>query len=326
MKSILVTGGTGFIGSNLAIRLCQIGYAVRILRRASSDLRAIGNADVEHCIGDITDPGSLRKALHGCDTVFHTAALVSFWRKTYEQQYRVNVLGTRNVVEACLAEGVETLVHTSSIAALGSVPEGTLGTELTAYNGSRTAGYKFSKFAAEREVLAGVASGLRTVIVNPTVVMGERDIHLHGGQLVVDMKRGRIPFYVKGGMNVAYVGDVVEGQIQAALKGRTGERYILGGENLTHKDIFRRTAMIVGARPPFAKLPIPLLKGAAAGVESFTTLLDIRPLVTRDLVAGAGRHNWFSVEKAQQELGYRITPFDEVIRRTYGWYKQNGFL
>ncbi|HET6271589.1 MAG TPA: SDR family oxidoreductase [Bacteroidota bacterium] len=326
MKNILVTGGTGFIGSNLAIHLTELGYSVRILRRKNSDLRAIQDADVEHRIGNVTDPESLASAMRECDTVFHTAAIVSFWRKMYNLQQQVNVVGTRNVVNACLASGIETLVHTSSVAAIGFTPEGTLASEDTPYNWGGTTGYKYSKFVAEQEVQAGVAKGLRAVIVNPTVVVGERDIHFHGGQLVVDIKRGRVPFFIKGGMNVVYVGDVVKGEIQAALKGRTGERYILGGENLTHKDIFQRTAAIVGGRAPITELPIPILKGAAAAVELVATLINRRPWLTRDLVAGAGRRNWFTTEKAIHELGHTATSFDATIRMAHEWYRDNGFL
>ena len=326
MKNVLVTGGTGFIGSNLSTKLLELGCNVYILRRPNSDLRAIKEIDVEHRIGDILDVESLRRAMHGCDTVFHTAAVVTFSRKKRRMQHEVNVVGTRNVVEACLFTGIERLIHTSSIAAIGHPQPGDLATEGTPFNWEQPAGYKQSKHLAEKEVLAGVAKGLNAIIVNPSVVIGERDIHLHGGQLIKEVKKGRVPFYIEGGMNVVYVGDIVNGHILAAQKGRIGERYILSGHNMTHRDIFRRVAEIVGGRPPFAGLPIPLLKLGARVIETASNMIGVEPLVSPGLVAGAGLYNWYSSEKARTELGYTVSSFDHTILAAYRWYRENGFF
>jgi dihydroflavonol-4-reductase len=326
MKKVLVTGGTGFIGSNLSEILLELGYNVRIVRRADSDLRAITGINVEHCIGDVRDPKSLRKAMRGCDTVFHAAAIVTFANRKKEEQYEVNVIGTRNVVEACLSSGIKRLIFTSSIAALGHPEQGELATEQTAFNRGMKSGYKLSKHLAEKEVLAGVELGLDAVIVNPSVVIGERDIHMHGGQLLKTAKRGLLPFYIAGGMNIAYVGDVVRGHISAALKGRKGQRYILGGHNMTHKDIFRRVAQLVGGRPPSAKLPVTLLRLGARATEMGCNMIGVEPLISSDLVAEAGMFNWFSCEKAERELGYTITSFDETVLAAYKWYTEHGFF
>jgi len=326
MKNVLVTGGTGFIGSNLSKKLLEQGYNVRIVRRAHADLRAISGIDVEHFLGDVRDLESLRKAMRGRDTVFHAAAIVTFASRKKEEQYEVNVLGTRNVVEACLSSGIERLVLTSSIAALGHPGKGEFATEQTAYNRGMKSGYKLSKHLAEKEVLAGVGMGLDAVIVNPSVVIGERDIHMHGGQLLTAAKKGLLPFYLDGGMNVVYVGDVVRGHISAALEGRKGERYILGGHNMTHKDIFRRVAQLVGGRPPFARLPAPLLRFAARVTEVGCTIIGVAPLISSDLVAEAGLYNWFSSEKAQRELGYAVTPFDEAVLAACKWYEDHGYF
>ena len=326
MKNVLVTGGTGFVGANLAKKLFERNCNVRILRRENSDLRAIQGIEVEHCIGDVRDVDSLKRAMNGCDTVFHTAAVVTFERKKADEQRDVNVGGTRNVATMCLTCGVETLVHTSSIAALGSLPGGELATEETPFNWERKWGYKFSKHMAEQEVLAGIERGLRAVIVNPSVIIGERDIHFHGGDLIRRVRKWQVPFYIEGGMNIAYVGDVANGHIAAAEQGRTGERYILGGENLTHKEIFQRTARIVGGFPPPAKLPHAFLRFGAKAIETMSRIVGIEPLLTSDLVAGAGKLNWYSSEKAKRELGYSITPFDETIRRAFIWYKENNMV
>jgi dihydroflavonol-4-reductase len=326
MKNVLVTGGTGFVGSNLSAKLVERGYHVRILRRENSDMRAIEGIGVDHCIGDVRDVESLKRAIRDCDTVFHTAALVTFEKAKAELQREVNVIGTRNVVEACLTCGVKRLVHTSSIAAIGYAPNGQLATEETPFNWERTWGYKYSKYMAEEEVLACTRRGLEAVIVNPSVIVGERDIHFHGGDIIRRVKKWQVPLYIEGGINVVYVGDVVNGQIAAAEKGRSGERYILGGENLTHKEVFRRTARIVGGLSPIAKLPVSLLRVAAEIIEHGSRLLTIEPIITSNIVAGAGKFNWFSIEKAKQELGYTITAFDESIYRAYCWYVQHGFL
>lgn len=326
MRNILVTGGTGCVGSNLAEELVRRGYDVRILRRVDSDLRALEDIPVTHHLGDIRDRDSLVRAMEGCDTVFHTAGLVSFRRDLAALQHEINVLGTRNVVEACLVSGVTRLVHTSSVAAIGYASDREPATEETPYNWGTRSGYRYTKFLAEQEIRNGIVRGLDAVIVNPAVIIGERDIRFHGGQILRDVRKGRVPFYIKGGMNVVYVGDVVRGEIQAALAGSVGERYILAGENLTHKEVFEKTAKVVGGRAPFAELPLPLLHLGAKAIERVSALLHIEPLITPDLVAGAGRHNWFSCEKAKRALGYQTTPFERAVEATYAWYVQHGFL
>ncbi len=327
MKNVLVTGGTGFIGSNLALALLKEGCRVRILRRANSDLRAIGNADVEHCIGDILDPASIRRALKGCDTVFHTAAIISYWRKERPEMMEVNVTGTRNMVNACIEAGVEKFVHTSSVAAIGFRTDGKPADEDNAFNWDEyDVGYRISKHLAEQEVFRGVKLGLPAVLVNPSVVIGQRDIHVHGGQIIRDVARKRIFYYTSGGMNVVYVDDVVRAHLQAARQGRIGERYILGGENLALREIFYTVAMIAGGIKPLFKLPSVAAKTLAATVEAIGNILNVKPWVTRELLAGIGMQTLFTSEKAQRELGYRTTPFREALQKTFEWYRENGYL
>jgi len=326
MHTVLVTGGTGFIGSNLCERLRTRGCRVRILRRQGSDLRAIAGIDVEHRIGDILDPASLCTAVAGCDTVFHAAALVTFRKKKRAEQFEVNVRGTQNVVQACLSAGVGRLVHVSSIAAIGHSEDGSPATEETPYNWGATSAYRHTKHLGEEEVQTGIAQGLSAVIVNPSVVLGERDIRFHGGEIIRLVRKGMIPLYVDGGINVARVGDVVEGMIAAAEWGKAGERYILGGENLTYKEVFVRAARLVGGRAPFARLPSPLLRISARVVERVFEMVGADPPLTEEMVEGTTRYNWYSSEKAVRYLGYRITPFDEAVLAAYRWYKDNGLL
>ena len=327
MKNILITGGTGFIGSNLSAALVERGYSVRLFRRPSSDLTAIGDLDVEQVLGDLRDPDSLRKAVKGCDTVFHVGALVSYWRRQREEMYAINIGGTRNVVEACIAAGVERLVHTSSIAAVGYSDTGAPADETNAFNwDSLDIGYRISKFRAEEEVQRGIGMGLPAVIVNPSVVIGERDIHFNGGQIIRDVHRKRLFYYIGGGTNIAYVGDVVRGHIQAALKGRIGERYILGGKNLTYKEMLSTTAEVVGGIGPLFRLPMWAAKGIASLSEGVARLTTTKPWIGRELVAGLHVRNWFSCEKARRELEYTVTPFRTAVQRTFDWYRANGLL
>jgi dihydroflavonol-4-reductase len=326
MRAALVTGGSGCVGSALAIRLHHLGVRVRVLIRPGSDIRMLEGIPVDAYTGDICDAGVLRKAMEGCDAVFHTAAFVSFARKAGEEQHRVNVLGTRAVVRACIDSGVRSLVHASSVTAIGTPPPREPADETLAADRSEARGYKLSKILAEDEVREGVTRGLNAVIVNPSVIIGERDTRFHGGQLIRDIRRGRIPFYVEGGMNIVYAGDVAEGMIAAASRGRAGERYILAGENLTHEEVFRRTAALIGGRPPFGRFPLSLLARLGRLVESVSGVLALEPPLTRDLAAIAGRYHWFTAAKAERELGFKATSFDRTIMAAYEWYTRNGYL
>ncbi|HEX9614988.1 MAG TPA: SDR family oxidoreductase [Bacteroidota bacterium] len=327
MRTVLVTGATGFLGSNLTAALVRQGLHVRILRRASSELRALESADVEHRVGDVLDKQSVLNAVRGCDTVFHAAALVSYWKRQRAQLFATNVDGTRNVVEACLELGVGKLVHTSSVAAIGFPSGKAPADESTVFNWEPyDVGYRISKHRAEQEVLRGVKLGLPAVIVNPSVIIGERDIHFNGGQIVRDVYRKRLFYYVQGGISVAYVGDIVHGHLMAARQGRSGERYILSGENLTHKQLLSVTAEVVGGLKPAVKLPMWFAKGLAAVSETIGNVSNTKPWIARELVAGLDLICWFSCEKAKRELGYSVTPFRTAVQRTFEWYKRNSLL
>jgi dihydroflavonol-4-reductase len=327
VKNVLITGGTGFLGSNLAAALLKEGCNVRILRRAGSSLSALGSLQVEHVIGDVRDIDCLRRATRGCDTVFHTAAIISYWRKERPLMHEVNVLGTRNVAQACLENGVRRLVHTSSTAAVGFPENGSLADETLRFNWEPyDVGYRNSKHHAEKEILRAVKQGLDAVMVNPTVIIGPRDIHFHGGQLIRDIHRKKIFYYVRGGMSVVYVDDVVRGHLLAERHGRTGERYILSGENLSHREIISTTASVVGGIEPLFRMPQGLVTAVTVAAESVAGILNRRPWVTRELLAGSSLNYHFSCRKAQEELGYAFTPFREAVERTFKWYVDQGLL
>ena len=327
MRTILVTGATGFLGSNLAAALVREGAYVRILRRTASDLRALEGIDVEHRIGDVRDLDSLGRAMRGCDTVFHAAALVSYWRRQRDELFATNIRGTANVVDACLRLGIEKLVHTSSVAAVGFESDGSLADESTAFNWRPyDVGYRISKFRAEEEVYRGVRLGLPAVIVNPSVIIGERDIRFNGGQIVRDVYKKRLFYYIRGGINIVYVGDVVRGHLMAARQGRIGERYILSGENLTHRQVIGVTAEIVNGLKPVAKLPMWFARGLALAAEAFGNVTRRKPWISRELIAGIDRICWFTHEKAGRELGYSVTPFRTAVRSTFEWYQRHSLL
>jgi dihydroflavonol-4-reductase len=259
--------------------------------------------------------------------VFHAAALVSYWKLQRAEMYDINIGGTINVVRACLKENVGKLVHTSSVAAVGYRKDGLPADESTPFNwDSYDVGYRISKFRAEQEVLKGVQAGLPAVIVNPSVIIGERDISFNGGQIVRDVFKKRIFYYIDGGISVVYVGDVVRGHLAAARIGRIGERYLLTGENLTHKQIIDTTVEVVGGWKPVFKLPFWGAKAIAAVSETVANLTGTKPWIGRELVAGLNLTCWFSCEKAVRELGHSVTPFRTAVERTFEWYRAHGML
>ncbi len=317
---ILVTGATGFVGSHLVKELLARGHSVRILRRTTSPLRMIEGLPVETIIGDVTERDSVQQAVKGCQVVFHVAGHISFWSGNNALQTKINVQGTRHVVEAALAAGtVERLIHTSSIAAIG-IPDG-IGDETLAYNWwPHHINYCNSKYLAEQEVQRGVKLGLNAVIVNPATIFGPGDLNLNAGAIVLQMKKGRIPFFIPGGCCTCDVADVVAGHIGAWEKGRTGERYILGGENLTWKEIMLQVAEVIGVKPPQRKIPTRLFSLMGHGSDIISHFTKKEPTLSRESTLMAQFLYYFSSEKAKRELGYRFIPFRESAKRTHDWY------
>lgn len=324
---ILVTGATGFVGSHVVRKLLADGHLVRVLRREASSTKALAGLSVESAIGDVTDRDSVFEAVEGCEAVFHAAGVVSYWRGLREIQRKVNVEGTRHVVEACLAHKVARLVHTSSIAAIGYAPEGRIGNEMLEYNWSPyRIHYNDTKHLAELEVHQGIQRGLDAVIVNPAVVFGPGDLNLNAGALVFQIARSKLPFYFPGGCTVCDVEDVARGHVLALEKGRTGERYILGGDHYTWKDLTTLIAQVVGVSPPRLQLPFWALSTIAQGFDLFSIIRTKEPPVTPEAIRAASVTAYSSSDKAIRDLGYQISNFREAIRKTYEWYVANGYL
>lgn len=318
----LITGGTGFLGANLAAYLLQQGWTVRILRRATSSLKAVEDLDVEHAIGDVLEPESLRAAMVGCDVVFHTAAISAYWRTPAAQILKVNVEGTANVLAAAQAMNIQRVVLTSSLAALGVPEPGTLLTEDHSFNlppGRFLYGY--SKAMAEAIARVFVEQGLEVVIVNPSVILGPRDIHQISGSLLLEMARGRVPALPPGGVNVVAVEDVVRGHVLALKQGRPGERYILGGENLTYRELADQIAEVIGVPAPRWVLPPRVVKGLAALARA-ARFLGVPLPIGGDQLWLSAHFIWCDGRKAEAELGYRPEiPVREAIRRAWEWYQ-----
>ena len=323
----LVTGATGFIGANLVEALTQRGWQVRALHRQSSSSKALAGLRYDSAIGDVTDPASLIAAMDGVDVVFHVAAVADYWRSDPDRLMRVNVQGTRNVLQAARDRRVRRVVFTSSCAALGRPPFGQALDERAQFNlRPEEFPYGYSKHLAEQVCGEFVRAGLDVVIVNPAVVFGPRDVNLISSSLIVELARRTIPFVPPGGVSVIDVADVCYGHIVAAERGRTGERYILTNENLTYRQIFGLIADVVGRPRPRATIPGAMLKLAAYPIGFMRNGLGWPLPVSDEQVRFAAETFWFDASKARRELGLTAQPIVETVRRTYAWYVENGYI
>jgi dihydroflavonol-4-reductase len=323
-----VTGGTGFIGGAVLRRLLEAGHEVRALVRPGADTRQLDGLPVERVHGDLRDHESLRSGVIGCDWVFHVAALYSYWGHRWDDFYQTNVEGTRRVLEAARDEGVERFVYTSSIATLGVNKDRTPATEDTPSRlADRIGPYQRSKFLAQEIALGFAREGLPVVIVNPSTPVGVGDHKpTPTGQIVVDFLNGRMFGYVDTGLNIVDVEDVATGHLLAVERGREGERYILGGENLTLKQVLDILSDVSG-RPP-VRLRIPHWVALAfAHVDVAMARLNPRrvPAATPEKVRLSRRYEYFDPGKAVRELGLPQTPAREALRKSVQWYRAHGY-
>ena len=332
MKPILVTGATGFIGWHVARQLLERGQRVRALVRdpagsakALAELEGI-DTGLEIARGDLRDENSLRSAVQGCGVVYHVAADYRLWARRPEEMYRSNVDGTRNLLAASRKAGVERCVYTSTVGCIG-MRSGELGSEDAPAGLEEMQGpYKRSKFLAEKIALEFAGEGYPVIIVNPTAPVGDHDFRpTPTGKIVVDFLRGAMPAYLDTGLNVVYVGDVAAGHLLACERGRTGERYILGGENLTLQQIFERLEALTGMPAP--KLRIPYAVAYAAGMAStgWAAVTGKEPRAPLDGVRMARKKMWVRHDKAARELGYSSRPAVEALRRAAEWFQANGY-
>jgi len=323
-----ITGGSGFVGSAVARELLRGGIGVRALVRKSSPRKNLDGLDIEIVEGDMRDAASMRQAAKGARYVFHVAADYRLWAPDPDEIIRVNIDGTRSVMEAARDVGAERIVYTSSVATLKLHEDGTPADESEPLKEHEAIGaYKKSKVAAERLVERMVGEGLPAVIVNPSTPVGPRDVKpTPTGRIIIEAAMGRMPAYVDTGLNVVHVDDVAAGHLAALRQGRIGERYILGGENMSLADLLGRIARSVGRSPPTIRIPRELIYPIAIGAEALARLTGKEPFVTLDGLRLAKYRMYFSSTKAERELGCRPRPSDEGIRDAIDWFRQAGML
>jgi dihydroflavonol-4-reductase len=328
-----VTGATGFLGSHVARALAEQGAQLRLLVRPTSDLRNIEDLNADRVQGDLRDPASIEMAIAGCEAVFHVAADYRLWVRDPEQMYRSNVEGTRSLLESARKQGVRRVVYTSSVATMGFASNGQangpLADEQSPVSLADMIGhYKRSKFMAEQAAFEAARAGLDVVVVNPTTPVGERDVKpTPTGRIVLDFLKRKFPAYVETGLNLVDATECARGHLQAFEKGKSGERYILGGENLTLKQILDRLAAITGLKSPTVKLPY-VFAFATGVVDEMVTgrLLRREPRATIDAVRMGSKMMFVSSAKAERELGWRTVPVDAALRRSVEWFRINGYV
>lgn len=325
MTAALVTGGTGFLGSNLALRLIERRWQVRILSRPGANHELLEGGPFEFVDGDVLNPESLPTAMHKIDVVFHAAGVVDYWRQGKDTMYAVNVVGTRNVMEAALKAGVERVVHTSSSAALGIHPNEYVDETFNFNVKPERFVYGHSKYLAEQIVMQAAQRGLPVVIVCPTTVIGPRDIRKVSSGMVVEVVKHCVPPLIPpGGINVVPICDVGQGHIEAALKGVVGERYLLGGENMTHRQLYQTIANVVGCGMKLKVMPrwqVTFLAGLTDMLQPQTN--GPVPL-TGDRLRLEAQTFYYDCSKARQSFNLPNTPLRVTIGRTYEWYESMG--
>ncbi|MBZ5724128.1 MAG: NAD-dependent epimerase/dehydratase family protein [Acidobacteriia bacterium] len=320
MKPALVTGASGFLGWHVARVLLERGYAVRALVRAGS---RVDSLDVELVTGDLRDVASVERATRGCGLVFHVAADYRLWARDPRELYRSNVEGTRHVLQAAKDAGVERVVYTSTVGAIG-IPHDGIGDETTPVALEDMAGdYKRSKFLAEQAALEFARAGLPVVIVNPTAPVGDHDVKpTPTGKMVADFLAGAMPAFIDTGLNVVDVRDVAQGHLLACERGRVGERYILGSENLTLAQILQKLAAITGRRAPTMRLPYAVAYCAGVCSTAWAGVTGVPPRVPLEAVRMARKKMWVTHEKARRELGFEPRPAEAALRRAVEWFSR----
>jgi len=325
---VFVTGATGFLGSHVARALSDQGANLRLLVRPTSNLKNLQGLNADTTVGDLRDAASLEKAMAGCDTVFHVAADYRLWVRDPQEMYRSNVEGTRALLEAAHRNGVRRVVYTSSVATIGFKSDGTAADEESPVSLADMIGhYKRSKLMAE-QVAMEAGRRMHVVTVNPTTPIGEQDVKpTPTGRIVVDFLKRKFPAYVETGLNLVDVRECARGHVAALEKGRAGERYILGGEDLTLKQILDKLGEITGLPSPKVKLPYFFAFMTGVVDEAITGMILRRePRATIDTVRMGKKKMFASSAKAERELGWKIVPVDGALRRAAEWFRANGYV
>ncbi len=328
MTLSLVTGATGFVGSAVALRLAAAGHALRVLVRPGSNRANLAGLDAEIVTGDLEDPASLAGAVAGCDAVFHVAADYRLWVPHPQVIYRTNVDGSAALVRAAAEAGAKRIVYCSSVAAIACHTDGTSSDEATPTTlGDMISHYKRSKFLAEQAVMEVARAGAPVVVVNPSSPMGPRDIRpTPTGRIVIEAGTGRMPAYVDTGLNVVHVDDVAEGHLLAYERGVLGERYILGGENMSLRDLIVAIGRAAGREIDPKRLPRRPLYPLAWGMELWGRISRTEPLMTSESLSMARKRMYFSSDKAKRLLGYAPRPASDAIADAVAWFRAHDYL
>ena len=326
---VFVTGATGFVGSHVARALAAQGAELRLLVRSSSRTENIDGLSADRVVGDLRAPQSLRPGMEGCELAFHVAADYRLWTRRPEEMYRTNVEGTRGLLQAAREAGVRRVVYTSSVATMGFRSDGQPVDEDAPVALAEMVGhYKRSKFMAEQVAREAARAGQDVVIVNPTTPVGEQDIRpTPTGRMVVDFLRRKFPAYVDTVLNLVDVTEVARGHVTAAEKARPGERYILGGENLTLKQLLDRLAAITGLPSPSVRVPQAAALAFAVLDTAWTgILLGREPRASVDAVRMSHKKMFVSSARAERELGWRVVPVEGALRRAVEWFRAHGYV
>jgi dihydroflavonol-4-reductase len=324
----LVTGATGFVGAAVARALLRDGWRVRVLVRQGSNRSNLDPLSVEPVIGDLNDRASLDRAVIDCTALFHVAADYRLGAPDPRDLYRSNVEGTRNILSAAEQAKVQRIVYTSSVATVGIPLDGTPGDERTPVSLAAMIGhYKRSKFLAEQVAVEAAGRGVPVVIVNPSTPVGPGDVKpTPTGQVILDAAAGRMPAYVDTGLNIVHVDDVASGHLLAFQRGRPGERYILGGEDLSLREILNEVARIAGRKPPRVRLPYGVVLPIAYAAEAIAKVTGRSGRVTLEGVRMSRKRMFFSSARAVRELGYRWRPPPEAFTDAVSWFRARGLL
>lgn len=327
MKKVLVTGAAGFIGSHTVRKLLAENVEVRAMIRPGEDTRNIKDLDIETVEADVMDVSAIDRAMTGVDTVFHLAAIYQLWLKDRKKIYDVNLWGSRNVLWAALKKNIEKVVYTSSIAGIGISPGTNVSNEDTVFTHWDSPDYVRTKYLSQEEALGFAKNGLPLVVVNPAFPFGAGDVApTPTGRLIIDLLEGKVPAVFDMGMCLVDVDDVAMGHVLAAKKGRIGEKYILGNENVSVKEFYRRVAEIAGVKPPTMTVPTFLVMLGAFFMEKRAEKTGEPPMATPTTVRYSNRNIFYDGSKATRELGLKYTPIDESIRRAVEWFRSNGYI
>lgn len=324
----LVTGASGFIGSHVARCLKNHGFDVRCMTRNAKDPHQLRQHDIEFVDGDLLDRSSLKKALLNQEVLFHVAALYRLWNPNPQEIYTINVQGTKVLFEEAMQAGIQKIIYTSTVGTIGIPSDGSSGNEQTPFNLKQLSGhYKISKYQAELEVFKLIQQGLPIIIVNPSAPMGPGDVKpTPTGKIIVDFLNRKMPAYVDTGLNIVDVRDVAQGHLLAFQKGKIGERYILGHQNLTLKQILDHLSVITGLHAPKFKIPYFILPPLSYINATTAKLFNYEPQLCPEAVKMASKKMFFNSDKAMNELGFKPRPVNDTFHDAIEWFQQNGYI